>query len=56
MGNYVLESTSERRRKMNILSKLSDDVYLSELNIAGTHDSATAYVAMENKYISLCFY
>ena len=33
---------------MNILSKLSDSVYLSELNIAGTHDSATAYVAMEN--------
>ena len=33
---------------MNILSKISDAVYLSELNIAGTHDSATAYVAMEN--------
>ena len=33
---------------MNILSKISDSVYLSELNIAGTHDSATAYVAMEN--------
>lgn len=33
---------------MNVLSYLSDDVYLSELNIAGTHDSATAYVAMEN--------
>ncbi|MBQ7295860.1 MAG: phosphatidylinositol-specific phospholipase C domain-containing protein [Clostridia bacterium] len=33
---------------MNILSLLSDKTYLSELNIAGTHDSATAYVAMEN--------
>ena len=33
---------------MNILSKISDGAYLSELNIAGTHDSATAYVAMEN--------
>ena len=32
----------------NILSLLSDDIYLSELNIAGTHDSATAFVAMEN--------
>ena len=33
---------------MNILSQISDNTYLSELNIAGTHDSATAYVAMEN--------
>lgn len=33
---------------MNVLSKLSDGLYLSELNIAGTHDSATAYVQMEN--------
>ena len=33
---------------MNVLSYLSDEVYLSELNIAGTHDSATAWVAMEN--------
>ncbi len=33
---------------MNVLSKLSDSVYLSELNIVGTHDSATAYVQMEN--------
>ncbi len=33
---------------MNVLSKLSDGVYISELNIAGTHDSATAFVAMEN--------
>ena len=33
---------------MNILSQIDDSVYLSELNIAGTHDSATAYVAMEN--------
>ena len=32
----------------NILSLLCDDNYLSELNIAGTHDSATAFVAMEN--------
>lgn len=33
---------------MNILTKLCDDVYISELNIAGTHDSATAFVSMEN--------
>ncbi len=33
---------------MNILTNLKDDIYLSEVNIAGTHDSATAYVAMEN--------
>ena len=33
---------------VNILSKISDNAYLSELNIAGTHDSTTAYVAMEN--------
>lgn len=33
---------------MNVLSNLSDDIYISELNIAGTHDSATACVAMEN--------
>ncbi len=30
-----------------ILSRLNDDIYLSMLNLAGTHDSATAYVAME---------
>lgn len=33
---------------MNILTRLSDDIYISELNIAGTHDSATAFVSMEN--------
>lgn len=33
---------------MNILSEINDKVYLSQINIAGTHDSATAYVAMEN--------
>lgn len=33
---------------MNILSEIKDSTYLSEINIAGTHDSATAYVAMEN--------
>ena len=33
---------------MNILSQINDEVFLSELNIAGTHDSATAYVSMEN--------
>lgn len=33
---------------MNVLSQLRDDIYISEINIAGTHDSATAYVAMEN--------
>ena len=33
---------------MNVLTNLSDDIYISQLNIAGTHDSATAYVAMEN--------
>lgn len=30
-----------------ILSRLNDDVYLSTVNFAGTHDSATAYVDME---------
>lgn len=34
---------------MNILSQLSDDMHISEINIAGTHDSATAYVSMENQ-------
>lgn len=33
---------------MKVLENLRDDIYISELNIAGTHDSATAYVAMEN--------
>jgi 1-phosphatidylinositol phosphodiesterase len=33
---------------MNILSEMSDAAILSQLNIAGTHDSATAYVSMEN--------
>ena len=32
---------------MNILTVLSDSTYISQLNIAGTHDSATAYVSME---------
>ena len=48
MGKYVLQTTPERGMIMNILSGISDAVYLSELNIAGTHDSATAYVSMEN--------
>lgn len=30
-----------------IISRLNDDVYLSTINLAGTHDSATAYVDME---------
>ena len=30
-----------------IISRLKDDVYLSTVNLAGTHDSATAYVDME---------
>ncbi len=33
---------------MNVLTQIDDGVYLSELNIAGTHDSATAYVQMDN--------
>ncbi len=33
---------------MNVLSNLSDDIYISEVNFAGTHDSATAFVQMEN--------
>ncbi len=33
---------------MNVLSKMKDETYLSEINIAGTHDSATAYVQFEN--------
>lgn len=48
MGNYVLKTTPERGMTMNILSQLDDSIYLSEVNIAGTHDSATAYVSMEN--------
>lgn len=31
-----------------ILSKLSDSILLSEINLAGTHDSCTAFVSMEN--------
>lgn len=30
-----------------IISRLKDDVYLSTVNLIGTHDSATAYVSME---------
>ncbi len=30
-----------------IISRLNDDVFLSEINLAGTHDSATAYASME---------
>ena len=30
-----------------IISRLKDDAYLSTVNLAGTHDSATAYVGME---------
>lgn len=30
-----------------ILSALPDDLFLSEINLAGTHDSATAFVAFE---------
>ena len=30
-----------------IISRLNDDVYLSTVNLAGTHDSATAYVGIE---------
>ena len=30
-----------------IISRLKDDVYLSTVNLAGTHDSATAFVGME---------
>lgn len=31
-----------------ILSQLKDDILLSEINLAGTHDSCTAFVSMEN--------
>lgn len=30
-----------------IISRLNDDIYLSTVNLAGTHDSATAFVGME---------
>ncbi len=33
---------------MSVFLSACDDVYLSELNIVGTHDSATAFVNMEN--------
>ncbi len=48
MGKCCLKFAEWESAILNILSLLSDDNYLSELNIAGTHDSATAYVAMEN--------
>ncbi len=48
MGYYVCITAVKEWEKVNVLAKISDDAYLSELNIAGTHDSATAYVAMEN--------
>ncbi len=31
-----------------ILSGLGDDIFLSEINLVGTHDSCTAFVSMEN--------
>ena len=31
-----------------VFSGISDDAYLSELNVAGTHDSCTAFCTMEN--------
>lgn len=31
-----------------VLSRLPDDIRLSEINLAGTHDSCTAFVSMEN--------
>lgn len=31
-----------------VLSQLNDGMYLSEINLAGTHDSCTAFVSMEN--------
>jgi 1-phosphatidylinositol phosphodiesterase len=48
MGKFVLVTAEKEVNAMNILSQLRDDIYVSELNIAGTHDSATAYVSMEN--------
>lgn len=33
---------------MNVISLLKDETYISQLNIIGTHDSATTYVDMEN--------
>ena len=49
MGYYDLVYPVKGERKpVNILTQLRDDIYISELNIAGTHDSATAYVSMEN--------
>ncbi len=31
-----------------VLSQLDDGIFLSEINLAGTHDSCTAFVSMEN--------
>ncbi|MBQ8503024.1 MAG: phosphatidylinositol-specific phospholipase C domain-containing protein [Clostridia bacterium] len=31
-----------------VLSQLGDDILLSQINLAGTHDSCTAFVSMEN--------
>lgn len=33
---------------MNVISLLKNETYISQLNLIGTHDSATAYVDMEN--------
>ena len=33
---------------MNTFKKLNDSIYLSEINIVGTHDSCTAFVSLEN--------
>jgi hypothetical protein len=33
---------------MDTFKNLDDIVFLSEINIAGTHDSSTAFVSMEN--------
>lgn len=33
---------------MDTFKNLDDNIYLSEVNVAGTHDSCTAFVSMEN--------
>ena len=35
-------------RQLDTFKNLTDDIYLSMINLAGTHDSCTAFVTMEN--------
>lgn len=47
-GSFCCNSRKKKRGDIMILSSLPDDVRLSQINLAGTHDSATAFVSLEN--------